>query len=158
MPLFNQGPCDKAFNTPYRGNLECLKSVRKAKAKDMSNIATIPINTTDSFPGREGYVVILVLGVNESNSLRFIANKNRICVGTTRHIGALSAIGDVKTAPEVMRVVDKKKTSLRKSDDLESESVKSDVFWMMLNWFRQAWEDLSRKDDLERRVSARKGT
>jgi hypothetical protein len=88
MSLFNQGTCDKAFNKPYRGNLECLKSVRKAKAKDMPNIANIPINTTDSFPAREGYVVILVLGVNESNSLRFVANKNRICVGTTRHIGA----------------------------------------------------------------------
>ncbi|CAG7557086.1 unnamed protein product [Fusarium equiseti] len=85
---------------------------------------------------------ILVLGVDETSGSPFIANKNRICVGITRRIGALFVIGDVKTAPEVMTAVDKKKNSLRKSDDLESESVKSDVFWMMLNWFRQAWGGL----------------
>jgi len=67
MSLFNQGQCDKAFITPCRGNLECLESIRKAKAKDMPDIANIPINTTDSFQGREGYVVILVFGVIESN-------------------------------------------------------------------------------------------
>ena len=79
---------------------------------------------------------------------------------------------DVDTVPEVMVVAEKNKTSLQKSDDLESESVKSDAFWMMLNWFRQAkraaslwWadpngpgmefqlEDLNRRGDLEPRKS-----
>ncbi|KAH7197293.1 uncharacterized protein B0J16DRAFT_408931 [Fusarium flagelliforme] len=78
---------------------------------------------------------ILALGVNESSGPRFVANKNRLCVGTTRHVGALFVVGDVNTVPEVMTVVNKKKPSLQKSDDMESESVKADIFWMM---FRQA--------------------
>lgn len=79
--LYNQGQCDQAFEgaialisdtlvtpndivmiTPYRGNLECLESIRKVKSKDNPDIANTTINTTDSFQGREGYVVILVLG------------------------------------------------------------------------------------------------
>ena len=46
--------------------------------------------------------------------------------------------GDVDTVPEVLTVAEKNKTSLEKSDDLASENVKSDAFWKMLNWFRQA--------------------
>ncbi|RBR25011.1 uncharacterized protein FIESC28_02281 [Fusarium coffeatum] len=129
--LYNQGQCDKAFEgaialisdteitpndivmiTPYRGNLECLESIRNAKAKGIPDIANIPINTTDSFQGRSGYVVILVLGVNQSSGPRFVANKNRLCVGTTRHVGALFVFGEVDTVPEAMAVAEKNKTSL----------------------------------------------
>ena len=39
-------------------------------------------------------------------------------------------ISGADTVPEVTTVVDKK-TSLQKSDDLESESAKADTFWMM---------------------------
>ena len=85
-------PNDIIMITPYRGNLECLESIRKVKSKDNPDIANIPINATDSFQGREGYVIILVLGVNQSSGPRFVANKNRLCVGTTRHVGALCLV------------------------------------------------------------------
>ncbi|CAG7557090.1 unnamed protein product [Fusarium equiseti] len=54
-------PNDVFMITPYRGNLECLESVRNVKTKDMPDIANITINTTGSFQGRVEYVVIPVL-------------------------------------------------------------------------------------------------
>ncbi|RGP71450.1 DNA helicase [Fusarium sporotrichioides] len=157
MSLYNTAQYEKAFDiaigsiedeevlanhisiiTPYCGKLECLQEIQKVEEFDTPDLALIGINTTDSFESREGYVVILLLGVNQVTGPRFVANKNRICAGIIRHVGVLFLIGDINTVPEAITPAEKNKSTLKTSDDLESEAVKGEVFWEMLNWFHRA--------------------
>ncbi|QPC66714.1 hypothetical protein HYE67_008945 [Fusarium culmorum] len=113
--------------TPYRGNLECLQTIRRPEL--VETLMSKRLESTRPIPFRVAkptYVVILVLGVNVNSGLRFVANKDLICIVTNRHVGSLFVVGYIDTVPEVMTGVEKKKASLQTSDDLESESIKAE--------------------------------
>ncbi|KAJ4271378.1 hypothetical protein NW762_000080 [Fusarium torreyae] len=86
--------------TPYRENLKHLEQALKQVASDPAgpaSLSDVAPATTGSLQGREGQVVILVLVVTQENSPQFVANRHHICVGITRHSGALFIIGDINT-------------------------------------------------------------
>jgi hypothetical protein len=78
--------------TPYRANLKRLEMALQAAGYDVA------VSTTDSYQGREGLVVILALVVDSTTGPLFVADPHRICVGTTRHVGALFVVGDINSA------------------------------------------------------------
>ncbi|KAH6848227.1 P-loop containing nucleoside triphosphate hydrolase protein [Chaetomium sp. MPI-CAGE-AT-0009] len=78
--------------TPYRANLNRLEMALDAAGCDVA------VNTIDSYQGREGLVVVLALVVDRATGPLFMQDPHRICVATTRHIGALFVVGDINSA------------------------------------------------------------
>lgn len=69
--------------------------------------------------------VVLVLCVTSEAGLLFVANRNRICVGITRQVGALVVIGDTDTPPNTGS---KENNQAQEGDNGEAELIKSKVF------------------------------
>jgi len=86
---------DVIIITPYRANFDRLQTAFSQHPLPVCR--DVVINTTDSFQGREGMVVVFVLGVTEETGPLFVADHHRICVGITRQIGALFVVGDINT-------------------------------------------------------------
>jgi len=82
--------------TPYRGALESIQSALAASSLP-PECKNVEVNTTDSFRGREGSIVVFVLVVNASTGPPFVADAHRVCVGLTRHKAALVVVGDINT-------------------------------------------------------------
>ncbi|KAK3293556.1 P-loop containing nucleoside triphosphate hydrolase protein [Chaetomium fimeti] len=78
--------------TPYRANLKRLEMALQAAGCDVA------VSTTDSSQGREALVVVLALVVDRTTGPLFVADSHRICVATTRHVGALFVVGDINSA------------------------------------------------------------
>ncbi|EAQ84087.1 hypothetical protein CHGG_10491 [Chaetomium globosum CBS 148.51] len=78
--------------TPYRANLDRLEKTLKAAGCDVA------VSTIDSRQGREGLVVVLALVVDRTTNPLFVVDPHRICVATTRHVGALFVVGDINSA------------------------------------------------------------
>lgn len=93
--------------TPYRANLARLELAL------VSSGCNVTVNTADSFQGREGLVVVLCLVVDRHSGPQFVADPHRICVATTRHVGAVFVVGDINSAKDVK--------------DKGEETVRSDV-------------------------------
>ncbi|KAK3386396.1 P-loop containing nucleoside triphosphate hydrolase protein, partial [Sordaria brevicollis] len=53
-----------------------------------------PVQTADSFQGREGSIAVVITGTRENLSAGFVSNANRLNVMLTRHKSGLVVIGD----------------------------------------------------------------
>ncbi|KAK4158648.1 hypothetical protein QBC43DRAFT_12750 [Cladorrhinum sp. PSN259] len=70
-------PTDISVITPYRSNLDLVKSELPPG---------VQANTVDGIQGRETNYVVLVLVVDKSSGPEFVAGPNRIYISITRHI------------------------------------------------------------------------
>ncbi|KAK3360832.1 P-loop containing nucleoside triphosphate hydrolase protein [Lasiosphaeria ovina] len=124
--------------TPYRSNLARLQAA--LAAHEQPGCSDVVVNTTDSFQGREGILVILVLCVTRATGVRFVGDANRICVGLTRHQCALFVVGDINTVPPTSASADRQKAlrveRLEEGEDGGRVRVKNLVFSKMLDYFR----------------------
>jgi len=87
--------CDVVVITPYSANFTRLQKAFSTHASPACR--EVVVNTTDSFQGREGMVVVFVLCVTSKTGPLFVADQHRICVGVTRQVGALFVVGDLDT-------------------------------------------------------------
>ncbi|KAM0440830.1 hypothetical protein ACHAPT_000131 [Fusarium lateritium] len=125
---------DFVIISPYRANLQRLQQALKEQSSSLPDLADITVNTADSFQGREGQVVVLVLCVTKETGALFVANRNRICVGITRQVGALFVVGDIDTiSPDTHA---KETSQTQEGDDGEVELVKTNIFRDFLRYFR----------------------
>ncbi|KAF4970728.1 hypothetical protein FSARC_2285 [Fusarium sarcochroum] len=133
------GPEDIVAITPYRTNPQHLEQALEEKAPypvGPASISDVAVTTTDSFQGREGKVVVLVLVVTQDTGPQFVANRHRICVGITRHIGALFVVGDIDIVPAGAPAAVLNRAEDHEGDEGEVESVKADIFGNFLQYFR----------------------
>ncbi|KAK4031849.1 AAA domain-containing protein [Parachaetomium inaequale] len=105
--------------TPYWANLGRLEMALKA-----GHCRVVVVSTTDAFQGQEGLVVIFDLVVNRATGPLFVQDPHRICVGATRHVGALFVVGDINTVSDL---VARGEVPVR-SDTGQTLSVKKTVF------------------------------
>jgi len=86
---------------PYKANLEVIQSLRR-KSKYARLDKMPPAATVDSFQGKEGDLVCLILGTTCAVGAGFTSNRNRLNVACTRHRSGLVVFGDI----HVMGAVD----------------------------------------------------
>lgn len=92
----------------------------------------VECHTVDSFQGREGEVIVLVLCVSREMGADFIANPKRLNVAITRQTDALLVIGDIETMGKVDIAVKRKV----EGDHGETMSIRGTAIKSMLDWFR----------------------
>ncbi|KAG9258640.1 AAA domain-containing protein [Emericellopsis atlantica] len=86
---------------PYKANLGVLEMLRKqAKYRCLDGVP--PAATVDSYQGKEGDLVCVVLGTTRQSTAGFTSNRNRLNVMCTRQRCGLVLVGDV----HVMGAVD----------------------------------------------------
>ncbi|UPK98042.1 hypothetical protein LCI18_008977 [Fusarium solani-melongenae] len=108
--------------TPYRANLHRLEQTLKDKSTDFPTLASINVNAADSFQGRKGQIVALVLCVTGVTGPLFVANRNHLR-------------RDIDTAPPYTG--SKENSQVQEGDDGEAELIKSKVFQQFLQYFRE---------------------
>lgn len=120
--------------TPYRSNLGKLQQA--FKRHNQPACRDVVVNTTDSFQGREGLVVVFVLCVTAKTGPLFVADPHRICVGITRQVGALFVVGDILTLPPNAAAAELRTGQTIRTDAGQPVSIKKDVFQSLLGYFR----------------------
>ncbi|KAK5997359.1 DNA replication ATP-dependent helicase/nuclease DNA2-like protein [Cladobotryum mycophilum] len=88
---------------PYR----FLKKHTQEALDEHPTLYGITVDTADTFQGREAPIAIFLMGVTSQSGPGFVAHKNRLNVGVTRHQDQLIIIGDLSVLSTRSRYSDK---------------------------------------------------
>ncbi|KAH8894849.1 hypothetical protein GQ53DRAFT_820525 [Thozetella sp. PMI_491] len=96
----NAAASDIVVIAPYKPNVEYGNWL--LRSGDYLSLANMqPIQTADSFQGREGKLAVVIMGTNQRVGPGFISDENRLNVMITRQQNALLVVGDKKVTGEV---------------------------------------------------------
>jgi superfamily I DNA and/or RNA helicase len=91
----------------------------------------VPVDTADWIQGKEAFVAVFNMTVTAKHRLLFVQDPQRICVGITRHVGALFIVGDINSVTDRHVRVEE----LVVSDDGQSLSGKKTMFRDFVRYF-----------------------
>ena len=117
---------------PYAANVQCInKLLRSPEYADLAGMA--PASTVDSFQGREGDIVVLIMGTNDITGPGFTANEKRLNVMVTRQRCGLVIVGDFGVVGNVEGGPRERVVRMHRGVDGKIKQVNMTMLWNLMN-------------------------
>ncbi|SPO04675.1 uncharacterized protein DNG_07360 [Cephalotrichum gorgonifer] len=117
---------------PYKANVVLFNKIKESRnCPSLSSLR--PASTVDSVQGKEGDIVVLIMGTNEQRGPGFTRDKKRLNVMLTRQRSGLVVIGDFKVVGSVSGPPRDRVTVQIIDDDGEARRVEVTMLWNFLH-------------------------